>query len=78
MNPIVEKKLEEMARMATAPAPKRPARPSDVRVIDNNLSRVIRNQEEADRFMMELDALSAYNAMKRREKREKEKREENS
>jgi hypothetical protein len=46
--------------MPKTPAPKRPARPSNIRCIDNNLSRVIHTQEQADRFMMEVEALFAY------------------
>lgn len=63
MDPIVQQKLDEIDRMPKNPALKRPKRSSNVRVVDNNLSRVIHTQEDADRFMMEVDALDAYDEM---------------
>ena len=62
MDPLLQKKLDEIAKKAEAGQPsglRTKVTSPDVRVIDNNLSRVIRNQEESDSFFEQLEAVFA-------------------
>jgi hypothetical protein len=69
MDPRVLQKLDEIKKKAARGGPSglrtKPTSPHH-RVTDNNLSRVIRNKEESDSFFEQLEAIFAYNAMKRR------------
>ena len=69
MDPRVLQKLDEIKKMAPRGRPsglrRKPTSPHD-HVIDNNLSRVIRNKEESDAFFEQVEAIFAYNAIRRR------------
>lgn len=69
MDPRVQQKLDDIKKMAAKGRPSglrtKPTSPHH-RVIDNNLSRVIRNKEESDAFFEQVEAIFAYSAIRRR------------